>query len=187
MYGEGRAHLSFDHLRSTSIVLPPISEQREIVQRVHELFDYTDRLERLVDAMLKRSSKVSQSILAKAFRGELVPTEAELARQEGRDYEPASVLLKRIRAESAKQEAEQQKRRTRKVPKKKTTKARRPLREVLTEAARQLTPEQLFAEAGFTAEYIEAFYEELRAGVEDAQIREVRPNDTEVYLEAATP
>jgi hypothetical protein len=33
------------------------------------------------------------------FRGELVPTEAELARREGRSYEPASVLLTRIRAE----------------------------------------------------------------------------------------
>jgi len=40
---------------------------------------------------------ITQAILAKAFRGELVPTEAELARQEGRDYEPASALLKRIR------------------------------------------------------------------------------------------
>ena len=43
--------------------------------------------------------KITQAILAKAFRGELVPTEAELARQEGRDYEPASALLERIRAE----------------------------------------------------------------------------------------
>jgi hypothetical protein len=33
--------------------------------------------------------------------GELVPTEAELARREGRSYEPASVLLERIRAERA--------------------------------------------------------------------------------------
>jgi len=38
-------------------------------------------------------------VLAKAFRGELVPTEAELARREGREYEPASVLLERIRRE----------------------------------------------------------------------------------------
>jgi len=28
-----------------------------------------------------------------------VPTEAELARREGRDYEPASVLLERIKAQ----------------------------------------------------------------------------------------
>jgi type I restriction enzyme S subunit len=36
--------------------------------------------------------------LAKAFRGELVPTEAELARQQGRPYESAKELLARIRA-----------------------------------------------------------------------------------------
>ena len=39
------------------------------------------------------------AILSKAFRGELVPTEAELARREGREYEPAGVLLERVRAE----------------------------------------------------------------------------------------
>ena len=39
------------------------------------------------------------SVLKAAVEGRLVPTEAELARAEGRDYEPASVLLKRILAE----------------------------------------------------------------------------------------
>ena len=50
-------------------------------------------------AATARVEKITQAILAKAFRGELVPTEAELARAEGRDFEPASVLLERIRAE----------------------------------------------------------------------------------------
>ena len=45
--------------------------------------------------------KLTRAVLAKAFRGELVPTEAELARAEDRDYEPASVLLDRVRAERA--------------------------------------------------------------------------------------
>jgi hypothetical protein len=40
-----------------------------------------------------------KSVLARAFRGELVPTEAELARVEGRDYEPASVLLEQVQEE----------------------------------------------------------------------------------------
>jgi type I restriction enzyme S subunit len=40
--------------------------------------------------------KLSQSILVKAFRGELVPTEAELAEAEGRDFESADQLLKRV-------------------------------------------------------------------------------------------
>jgi len=45
----------------------------------------------------RRAQKLEQSILARAFRGELVPTEAELARLENRDYEPASALLEEIR------------------------------------------------------------------------------------------
>jgi type I restriction enzyme S subunit len=50
-----------------------------------------------------RANNLTQSILAKAFRGELVPTEAELARREGREYEPALVLLERIRKERARE------------------------------------------------------------------------------------
>jgi type I restriction enzyme S subunit len=54
-----------------------------------------------VTAAKARADKLTQAILAKAFRGERVPTEAELVRREGRDYEPASVLLERIQAERA--------------------------------------------------------------------------------------
>jgi len=36
--------------------------------------------------------KLTQSVLAKAFRGALVPTEAELARREGRSYETEEQL-----------------------------------------------------------------------------------------------
>lgn len=46
-----------------------------------------------------RTERITQSVLGKAFSGELVETEADLARREGRDYEPASVLLERITAE----------------------------------------------------------------------------------------
>lgn len=65
----------------------------------YALFALADSIERRVAAAIARTDKVPQAILAKAFRGELVPTEAELARAEGRDYEPASVLLDRIRKE----------------------------------------------------------------------------------------
>lgn len=53
------------------------------------------------------------TILAKAFRGELVPTEAELARREGRDYEPASALLERIKSSTAAADGAESKRRKR--------------------------------------------------------------------------
>jgi type I restriction enzyme S subunit len=98
IYGEGRPHLSFDHLKATAIAFPPLEEQQEIVRRVDALFKLADAIEMRVEVATKRADKLTQAILAKAFRGELVPTEAELARQEGRTYEPASVLLERIKA-----------------------------------------------------------------------------------------
>lgn len=83
------------------VPLPPTSEQIEIVRRVDALFALADTIEGHVSVATFRADKLTQSILAKAFRGGLVPTEAELARREGRNYEPASVLLERFLAERA--------------------------------------------------------------------------------------
>lgn len=55
-----------------------------------------DKIEQRVAAGALRAERLSQAVLARAFRGELVPTEAGLARREGRDYEPATALLERI-------------------------------------------------------------------------------------------
>jgi hypothetical protein len=52
-----------------------------------------------VAAATTRADRLPQAILAKAFRGELVPTEAELARRAGRDFEPAAVLLACLKEE----------------------------------------------------------------------------------------
>jgi len=88
-------------LSDVAVPLPHLAEQHEIVRRVEALFKLADTIEKRVAAATARTEKLTQAILAKAFRGELVPTEAELARREGRDYEPASVLLERIQAERA--------------------------------------------------------------------------------------
>ena len=49
-------------------------------RRVESLFALADEIERQVVAATKRTDGLRQAILAKAFRGELVPTEAELGR-----------------------------------------------------------------------------------------------------------
>jgi type I restriction enzyme S subunit len=85
--------------RRLPIPLPPVDEQHEIVQRLERLFMLADTIDKRVKDAARRAEKLTQSILTKAFRGELVPTEAELARREGREYEPASVLLERIKRE----------------------------------------------------------------------------------------
>lgn len=50
---------------------PPIEEQTEIVRRVEELFAFADSIEQKATAALERVNNLTQSILAKAFSGEL--------------------------------------------------------------------------------------------------------------------
>ncbi len=73
--------------------MPPTEEQTEIVRRVEELFTYADRIEARYQAARRRVEKLTPAVLAKAFRGELVP--------QNPDDEPASVLLERIQASRA--------------------------------------------------------------------------------------
>jgi type I restriction enzyme S subunit len=73
------------------VQIPTLIEQTEIVRRVKALFALADRLEARAQAALARYSRLTPALLAKAFRGELVP-------QDPAD-EPASVLLERIRAQ----------------------------------------------------------------------------------------
>src|SRR5262249_10145708 len=81
--------------------LPPLEEQAEIIRRIEGLFALADRLQARYERATKQVDRLSQSILAKAFRGELVPTEAELAKAERRFYETAEQLLARIASQVA--------------------------------------------------------------------------------------
>jgi type I restriction enzyme, S subunit len=97
--GVSQSNINATTLQAMPLPLPPVEEQAEIVRRVEALFKLADAIEKRLAAATAQAEKLTQAILAKAFRGELVPTEAELARREGRPYEPASTLLERIRTE----------------------------------------------------------------------------------------
>ncbi|WP_127169601.1 restriction endonuclease subunit S [Xanthomonas sp. BRIP62415] len=88
-----QASINQGDVKACSILVPTLSEQTEIVRRVEQLFAYADQLEAKVAAAQQRIDALTQSLLAKAFRGELVP-------QDPSD-EPASVLLERIRTQRA--------------------------------------------------------------------------------------
>ena len=66
-------------LESVSVPLAPLAEQHEIVRRVEALFALADTIEQCVGAATARADHLTQAILAKAFRGELVPNTADLA------------------------------------------------------------------------------------------------------------
>ncbi|KDE37037.1 restriction endonuclease EcoKI subunit S [Kosakonia radicincitans UMEnt01/12] len=88
-------------LSEIPVPTPPIEEQHEIVRRVEQLFAYADTIEKQVNAALARVNNLTQSILAKAFRGELTAQ----WRAENPDLifgeNSAAALLEKIKAERA--------------------------------------------------------------------------------------
>ncbi|HET6381848.1 MAG TPA: restriction endonuclease subunit S, partial [Armatimonadota bacterium] len=87
----GQANVNGTKLKALVFPLPPVAEQHRIVAEVDRRLSIIDGLEAGVEANLKRAERLRQSILKRAFEGNLVP-------QDPND-EPASVLLERIRAE----------------------------------------------------------------------------------------
>ena len=86
-------------LRELQVLLPPLAEQHRIVAEIEKQFT---RLDASVAALKRAQANLKRyraSVLKVACEGKVVPTEAELARVKGRDYEPASQLLERILAE----------------------------------------------------------------------------------------
>ncbi|WP_174711129.1 restriction endonuclease subunit S [Nostoc sp. TCL240-02] len=79
---------------NTPVFIPPIEEQKEIVSLIQQCFTAIDCIQQQYQKAKTNLDQLNQSILAKAFQGELVPQDP--------DDEPASVLLERIRAEREK-------------------------------------------------------------------------------------
>jgi type I restriction enzyme, S subunit len=69
--GGAQPNLNLSKVREILISLPSLKEQTEIVRRVEELFAFADQIEQQVKNAQKRVNTLTQSILAKAFRGEL--------------------------------------------------------------------------------------------------------------------
>jgi type I restriction enzyme S subunit len=89
--GSDLPHISSNDILTTQLPLPCIQEQREIARRISGTLSWIDRLASDARNARKLVDHLDQAVLAKAFRGELVP-------QDPSD-EPASALLDRIRAE----------------------------------------------------------------------------------------
>lgn len=112
--GTAQKTLPLRGLRGFSLESPSLEEQKEIAKNVQCLFGKANKVEKQYLDAKARLDRLTQSILAKAFRGELVP-------QDPND-EPAEQLLERILKERLSQQQKADK--PKKIAKKRTTKAK---------------------------------------------------------------
>jgi len=94
-----RPRVDWSQIGSFPVELPPSAEQRRIVDAIDSYLSRLDEAEAALERVQRNLKRYRAAVLQAAVEGRLVPTEAELARAECRDYEPASELLKRILAE----------------------------------------------------------------------------------------
>lgn len=98
----GTPDLGLQRIRNFGVPIPPFTEQKKIVAEIEKQFTRLDvgvAALRRVQANLKR---YRAAVLKAACEGRLVPTEAELAKAEGRTYETGKQLLARILADRRK-------------------------------------------------------------------------------------
>jgi type I restriction enzyme S subunit len=144
-------------IRELPIPIPSQAEQKQLLALIDATFASANRLEADAVHAYAMLDRLDAAILAKAFRGELVP-------QDPND-EPASALLDRIRAEGAQQPKRARSGRPRKG--RETVDMPRRLEEVLAEAAEWLPAQEAFRRCGVAngaqTDDIEPLYAELRA------------------------
>ena len=100
--GTGVKHINVSMIKAMLVPVPPLAEQRRIVERVDELMPLAEEYGKLEDDREKMDAslpgRLRKSVLQMAVQGKLVP-------QDPAD-EPASVLLERIREQRRKLIAE---------------------------------------------------------------------------------
>lgn len=85
-------NVSQEKVLSVLVPLPPIVEQGTVVAEIDRRLSVSDEAEAYLDASIRRSVRLRQAILTRAFEGRLVA-------QDPSD-EPATTLLERIKAEN---------------------------------------------------------------------------------------
>jgi type I restriction enzyme, S subunit len=93
IHGVGRPRINTTQLKNVVIPVCSSDEQRELVALIQEKLSEADQLDQTLATALQQADALRQSILKKAFSGQLV--------EQDKNDEPATALLERIRAEKS--------------------------------------------------------------------------------------
>ncbi len=174
-HGVGNQDLGLTRMVNIRLPLCSVDEQAELVKRLEAKLSTLNHLENQLEEQLARSKALRQSILKRAFAGELID-------QDPND-EPASELLERIKAEKA--EAELAAKRDRKTKPVRKPKNRRPKMTDLIEVLRKegdwvsasKAAQGLGIADGTSSDDVEAFYRQLKERIEAKEIEVERRGD----------
>ena len=102
MTGTAVPHLFQRDVKEFILEVPPLKEQKEIVKQVENLFSFANVIESRVKEAQDRMDNMTQSILAKAFRGELTKEWRGINKSLITGDNSAAALLEKIREEREK-------------------------------------------------------------------------------------
>lgn len=172
-YGATRQALTKQMIDNIEIPLPDIKEQKEIVKRVNSLFKMIDKVEKNYQSLRIIIDELPQLILAKAYRGQLVP-------QNPKD-ELVEKLLIRIKEEKTvllSQQIMAKKNRfiKRHGIKEMKEKKRKELLTIIKSYPNGISPEELLLQANYSLKEIDDFYKNLKL-IQD-KIIEIKPKNS---------
>src|ERR1017187_1471755 len=182
----GQYNLSLSSLRSFALPLPPLSEISAILTEVNRRLASANRLAERIEKQLGSAREQRQALVQSAFTGDFVE-------QDPAD-EPAYLQIERLRA--GRERAIQAQKEGKMQPEGKgRSVSRKTMLDVLSEHGGPMSPDDLFRAAGFHALFqktkydqsvVDQFYAELQDLLQRTPgIREVRPDENTVLLEAA--
>lgn len=194
-HGVGNQDLGLTRMVNITIPVPPLDEQIEIVRRVKELYAFANHIEQKNNSALEQVSSLTQSFLAKAFRGELTA--------DWRDANPDLISGKNS-AEALLEKIKNKREAINKQPKLKRPNINKRIGshmskqiikvvEALKLAGEPLSGQQLLAAAGYpsdsSTEQLEQFFLDIRDSlvIEKSIVKLERSDDSQDWFALAKP
>ncbi|MGJ7118940.1 restriction endonuclease subunit S [Morganella morganii] len=191
--GSAQKRINLSDLRQFDIWIPNEAQQTAIVRRVEELFAFANTIEQKTNAALEHVNNLTQSILAKAFRGELTADWRAANPDLISGDNSAEALLEKIRAE--RETIKKQSKPKRSAARKKTgslmNKQIIKVVEALKQAGEPLNGQQLLAAAGYpndsNTDQLEQFFLDLRnaLAIEKSILKLERGSDSQDWFALA--
>ncbi|MBE8891069.1 restriction endonuclease subunit S [Klebsiella grimontii] len=190
----GQTGVNKKYLESYPILVPPLDEQTEIVRRIEDMFAFVDNIEQKSNAALEQVNNLTQSILAKAFRGELTAYWRAANPNLIGGENSAETLLEKIKSEREIIKKQPKPKRSA-VEKKTGNRMSKPIKVVdaLKQAGEPLSGQQLLRAAGYPSDsctdQLEQFFLDIRDALvtEESIVKLERDDDSQDWFALAKP